>query len=80
MHEFVKPGFAVWPWASHFPSLGLSSLICKTEIKQTSQGCCEDTVRKKNHGSDFWVTIYQALTLAGPMLRTSQTFTPPKAF
>lgn len=34
---------AVWPWASHFLSQGLSPLICKMgPIPLTSQGCSED--------------------------------------
>lgn len=31
MREFVKSRFAVWTWASHFPSLGLNHLSCCKE-------------------------------------------------
>lgn len=42
--EFVKPEFAVWPWESHFPSLGLSGLIGNRgtvmAFLPTPQGSC----------------------------------------
>lgn len=55
MHEFVKPGFAVWPWAGHFPSLGLSGHLCRRgtiiAVLTTSQGRCGSL---KQHWADFF--------------------------
>ena len=60
MREFVKPGFAVWPWASHFPSLGLSGLMCLRgtiiAVLPTSQGSHGGS---KQYRADFLAPVFR---------------------
>ena len=60
MYESVKHGFAVWPWASHFPSLGFSDLISHRgtiiAVLPTSQGGYEGS---KQCWADFLAPVFR---------------------